>query len=730
MLRPKGDHRLNKDRKRMIGGIQSKILLLIMITAGMIIAAFVIVTVYQNRMLSALTSETSIRQRESIGDITGTIMDQVVRDYLTRVTEQDAENTNNMFDSLRVRIQIIGDYAEKMFRDPDAYPRLPWSAPDPSLNGQLSAMVVMAHGTDLSDPAVADRIGLLANLSDLMLSVCSAGETNNICIGIKEGVMLTVNTVAGDWVYSSGIPSSFDPRSRYWYREAQAAGELVFTDMEVDHATGKLCVTCALPIYDQSGELQAVVSGDLFLEAMQKEIQEFKKHGRYIIVVNEDGHVILSPKDEGVFQVRSSDKAQDLRTSDNVELAAFVTDALQGNTGIRKITVDGAPYYAAGVPMETVGWTMISVFSEEAAMAPSRLLQNNYLQIESSARDTYNDQSAHSHTITGIILTVLFILLLTAAQLMGRRIVKPLNTITRRISEQQEGELEFKMDPAYRTGDEIEVLAESFAALSHKTMDYVEQVRQITAEKERIGTELSLATRIQADMLPNVFPAFPDRTDFDIYAVMDPAKEVGGDFYDFFLIDSDHLCMVIADVSGKGIPAALFMMASKIILANNAMMGKSPAQILKDTNSAICANNREQMFVTVWLGILELTSGKITAANAGHEYPVLKRAGGGFELMKDRHGFVIGAMEDVQYREYEIAMHPGDKLFVYTDGLPEATNAGNELFGTQRMMEALNERAGDPPKEILKNVRLAVDRFVGDAPQFDDLTMLCMEYKG
>ena len=243
-------------------------------------------------------------------------------------------------------------------------------------------------------------------------------------------------------------------------------------------------------------------------------------------------------------------------------------------------------------------------------------------------------------------------------------------------------------------------------------------------------TELRTATQIQESMLPNVFPPYPERSEFDLYASMDPAKEVGGDFYDFFLVDDDHLCMVMADVSGKGVPAALFMMASKIILANNAKMGKSPAQILTDTNASICANNREEMFVTVWLGILEISTGRLIAANAGHEYPALRRADGAFELLKDKHGLVIGAMEFARYKEYELQLHPGDRLFVYTDGVPEATNAQTELFGTERMLAALNEDADGTPEGLLKTVRRAVDGFVQGAEQFDDLTMLCLEYKG
>ena len=280
------------------------------------------------------------------------------------------------------------------------------------------------------------------------------------------------------------------------------------------------------------------------------------------------------------------------------------------------------------------------------------------------------------------------------------------------------------MNDSLRTGDEIEVLAESFATLSKRTVEYIQQITAITAEKERIGAELELATKIQADMLPNIYPAFPERSEFDIYATMTPAKEVGGDFYDFFLIDDDHLGMVMADVSGKGVPAALFMMMSKILVNNYALMGGSPAKVLEQVNNQICKNNEEEMFVTVWFGVLEISTGKVTAANAGHEYPILKKAGGEFELFKDKHGFVIGGMDGMRYKDYEFTLEKGGTLFLYTDGVAEATNAQNELFGTDRMIEALNKNADASPTDLLNNMKQAVDEFVGEAPQFDDLTML------
>ena len=315
---------------------------------------------------------------------------------------------------------------------------------------------------------------------------------------------------------------------------------------------------------------------------------------------------------------------------------------------------------------------------------------------------------------------------------LGRRLLHPLQIITKEASRfASENEMrDEKLSSVIKNRDEIGQLARAIDQMEEQIQSYVEKITSITAEEEKMRTELSLAARIQLEALPGTFPAFPDRNEFDIYASMKPAKDVGGDFYDFFLVDDDHLCLVIADVSGKGIPAALFMMVSRTILANIAMMGMSPKEVLEKANEAICANNKEEMFVTVWLGILEISTGKVTAANAGHEYPVLKKPDQDFEILIDKHGFVLGGMEEVKYREYEFDMEPGSKLFLYTDGLPEAADNEQNMFGVELMMDALNESLNLSTKEILDHMKGRVDGFVGSAPQFDDLTMLCIEYFG
>ena len=211
---------------------------------------------------------------------------------------------------------------------------------------------------------------------------------------------------------------------------------------------------------------------------------------------------------------------------------------------------------------------------------------------------------------------------------------------------------------------------------------------------------------------------------------MNPAKEVGGDFYDFFLTDSDHLALVVADVSGKGIPAALFMVISKTLIKNQAQMGDSPKEILQAVNDQLCENNEAEMFVTVWLGILEISTGVLTAVNAGHEYPIMRKAGGAYELLDDPHGFVMGVMPGMQYQEYEIEMHRGDSIYVYSDGAPDAVNLKEEQFERERLLASLNQAPDASPEELLGQVKGDIDRFVGDAAQFDDITMLCMRYSG
>lgn len=346
--------------------------------------------------------------------------------------------------------------------------------------------------------------------------------------------------------------------------------------------------------------------------------------------------------------------------------------------------------------------------------------------------DMINDQIRQFLILTlCITLLVLLISILAYYYYIRKILIRPLSTLHHAamglVANEMEHLDEFKVE--VNTGDEVQDLAQSFQYMVGALNEYIQNLSRVTAEKERIGAELDVARHIQASMLPCIFPAFPERHEFDIHASMTPAKEVGGDFYDFFLVDDDHLAMIMADVSGKGVPAALFMMISKTLLKSATQSGLSPKAVLEKVNNQLCENNDAEMFVTVWLGILEISTGKMKCANAGHEYPAIMRKGGDFTLYKDKHGFVLAGMENARYREYELELDAGDRLFVYTDGVPEATNASADLYGTDRMIAALNQNPGCSCRQLLEALHQDVDTFVGQAPQFDDITMLCIEIK-
>jgi len=710
-----------------IGGLQQKIFNLMLVFILALIAAYAAVAVYQQRNLTNIVQKSRQAQQTSITAVSEDTMAAVLDASMSKTTALQAYIADDLFSDVRTDVLTLQTFATELFAHADSFKDHPFYAPDPANDGIAS--VQMQHEENV-DPAESETLGLAANMSEIMLAMFENSDKLSSCfVATADGCIIYVNDRAGAYFSEDGEAYSFPVRERPWYHQAVEAGELIFTGVELDAFTDIAGIVCAAPVY-RDGELVAVVGADIFLTSISDYVKNTASNGGFVCVVSENGQVLFSPQQTGSFRADLSSAAPDLRQSENRELSSFISQALKENTGLTQLRVDGKEYFAAGVPIPSLGWAVLSVVDKEITNQPTETMLAGFDEINDEAVSEFEHGAGKSAQTILILTLIILLLAVVAALTLAARVVRPLEHMTKRFNTLSGSDQVFQMEDIYRTDDEIEILAESFETLSKRTRSYIDQITQITAEKERIGTELALATRIQADMLPNIFPPFPDLPEFDIYASMDPAREVGGDFYDFFMIDDIHLGLVMADVSGKGVPAALFMMMSKILVQNYAMTGRSAGEVLKAVNNQICANNREEMFVTVWFGIFDITTGKITAANAGHEYPVMMQAGGQFVLVKDKHGFVIGGMEGMNYREYELTLTPGAKLFLYTDGVPEATDGNNEMFGTDRMLQALNQDPTVSPEQILRNVRQAVDGFVQDAEQFDDLTMLCLEYRG
>ena len=699
--------------------------MILLVTVMLLVAGIIFVFTMKNT-LDILTSSGD-DLNDTIGKESSSIMAEQSQLRLLEMAESKAAIADEIFSEFEKGVAIAASAAEDVYDHPDQFTARPVSPPDAKNDGKLSLQVLYSAKTDPEDPQIVEELGLIGNVGEVLMAVNDSQENMaSLYVATETGFMIQADYISAKKYDDAGRVMPLEARERPWYTGAVETGRSYFTPVTKDAHTPRLGIMCGVPVYS-GGKLKGVAGAGMYLDGMQDLVRSVNLgESGNACIINEKGQVLFSTYDMGTLI--ASVNGEDLRYSRDVMISEMAMDAIGGETGVMKIKVDRVPTYVAFAPMKTVGWAMVVLLSEDAVESPmSELL----LSIGRITDQAFRDSTSHI-TRAGYLLLILLGLALVVAIVvsivLSGRIVKPIRLLTEKVGDMEGGNLEFTWD--LDTRDETHMLADSFESLTHRMKTYIRDIAAVTAENERISTELSLAARIQANMLPGVFPPFPERKDIDIYASMNAAKEVGGDFYDYFFVDEDRLCIMMADVSGKGVPAALFMMASMITLADNAKMGKSPAEILRDANTIICNNNKEEMFVTVWLGILDTRTGLLTAANAGHEYPVIRDPDAEYRLLKDKHGFVIGGMPGVKYGEYTIQMRPGSRLFLYTDGVPEAADKDQNMFGIERMLAALNADVSASPEGVLDNVRKAVDRFVGGAEQFDDLTMLCLAYHG
>ena len=720
---------MHKLGKLIIGGIENKIFNLVLINIILIVVGFFLVISHSANDLTKLVNDANQKQEESMKNTTNSVMSTVVNNTMGQTTAMEAYIADDLFKNLKTQVQMLGDYAQKLLDAPEKYPKVYVRVPDKKNDGKVIAQLLYGKDVNLEAPEISLKLKLLGNLSEMMCSMYKISNLNSCFVSVPEGFTIMSDDRSASKFDENGERIYIDGTTRPWYISASEVGELYLSDIEIDAFTGKKGMVCALPIY-VNGKLEAIVGADLFLDSIESGVDSVSKNGGTTFIINNDGHVIFSSDKEGFFKVNISSQAENLKNSSNTDLAAFINDALAGNTNVRLVTIEGKEYYMSGSAMPSVGWAIVSVFEKELTEQPANMLVENNNKILEESREEYEKNIGNSKKTIIIILIVIMLFGVLNAIILAKKIVKPLNAMTNRVTSLGGDDLAFRMEDTYRTGDEIQVLAENFEALSLKTLNYIDQVKKVTAEKERIGAELNVATQIQADMLPRIFPPFPDRKEFDLFASMNPAKEVGGDFYDYFLVDDDHIALVMADVSGKGVPAALFMVIAKTLIKNRAQMGGTPSDILADVNDQLCEGNEAELFVTCWFAIIEISTGKGWAANAGHEHPALKHKDGQFELITYKHSPALAVMPGIPFRQHEFELKSGDVFFVYTDGVAEATDAKNELFGAERMINVLNREPDANAKKLVENMAAGIEDFVEDAPQFDDITMLCFEYFG
>lgn len=663
---------------------------------------------------------------ELAGEMSSDSMTAQMRKRMMELTGSNASLANAKFEELETQVVLLANMTEKIFEDPDSYGLREVKQPDADNDGRLSVQLLHSEALqNLDEPQISREIGLLANMQDALYEINNNFENMaSDYIALEPGIMIQADYISGSKFDEDGQILPYEADTRPWYQGAKESRKPYFTPVSRDAHTSGTGIMCGVPIY-VDGEFLGVAGAGMYLSDIEQLVSDIRLGSSgYACIINQSGQVIFSPSESGMLKVDVENQT-DLRMTDNLSLSGVVRSVLAGSKGITSLEMDGEKYCIAYAPMNKVGWGFLTVIGEDEVLEPT----NNLLrELGLCSEQTVSSMKKSVHVSLMILIMALMIFCLVGAALafvFSMHIVKPIRLLTDRVSQLDGDNLDFTWE--LKNNDETDVLAHSFLAMTQKMKEYIKNITEITAEKERIGAELNVATKIQADMLPKIFPPFPDRSEFDVYAQMTPAREVGGDFYDFFLVDDDHLAIVIADVSSKGVPAALFMVIAKTLIKNHAMSLESLGDVFYKVNNQLCEGNEEGMFVTAWMGVVKLSTGEFEYVNAGHN-PQLLMNNDDYDWIHAQPGFVLAGLEGIPYSSEKIKLNHGARVFLYTDGVTEAQNTSEELFGEQRLMESLHRNGHLPLKQMLEAVRADIDNFAGEAEQFDDITMLAFEF--
>ena len=680
-----------------------------------------------------------------LGEKSATYADDLLIEHLKQtlgeLTEAKAQYVDREMSITKEDAEILANAVTEIMKHPDDY--LPKTLPDPRTDPVKQGEPYRIYAPDIRDhitPEIQRELELAANIKDILSDVLKDYMDYNATafVGGEKGWYICARIVPdenGNTDLNATVHFSheriyeFDPRKRPWYIHAKRENAPVISELyRTIEAKGESSydqIGASAPFYDAAGNLLGVAGVDASNIDIYDYINKtsmFK--GGINFVMNEHGEVVFSSQTKGVLAVGDADDLRD------TYLARVAERMVNGEQDVVPIRLNGDKYYLAFAPMQVTGWSFGMVIAENEVLRATAGTGSYFLQQVANLQKKMRQEYSYVNNIAIAVPVLLLIILFLMSTNLSRRFVKPINELSDGVREIASGNLDKKLD--IHTGDEIEHLSICFNAMTDELKEQMANLKKVTAEKERIATELDVATEIQSGMLPK---DFPNREDFELLATMKPAKEVGGDFYDFYFLDETHLAITVADVSGKGIPAALFMVIAKTVLNNFATSfykQNGLAPVVAAANEQLCANNEAMMFVTAFVGVLDLKTGEFTYVNAGHNPPVVYHAATNHcDFLDVKKNFVLGPMDGIPFIEQKINLERGDLLFLYTDGVTEALNVDDEEYLPDRLIAFMNST--DCTKgldSLLRNVRNDLAKHVGAAEQSDDITMFALRFNG
>jgi sigma-B regulation protein RsbU (phosphoserine phosphatase) len=650
-------------------------------------------------------------------DSEAAMQDQVQR-QLMELAQSRAAMTDEKLRAVQNQTQSLSNTASRIYTYKSRY--RPVTLPYLWKEGPQTDEPFFLIAPGISLDSVRDEVGLLGNIRDILRQITYTGEEFTSYLGGESGYFIVFDSGA-----SASFLEGFDHRRRPWYTGAKEKNALFWTPSFSDIGDRGATIACAMPVYDFSGPqpvLKGVAATGALLSKNVDQIIASVRVGEtgYAFILNGDGQMIRRgnyPEREDGAGSGSGVFIEDyLHGKDSIlrELAARMSSE---EAGLTRLEIEGREMYVAWCSLKLINWSLGVIAPVDEVIAPARRIENSILSL---VQDEISRMDRNTRVMFFTTVLVILFATLTAVFFslrLSNSLAAPIVALSDGAQIISAGDLNHRL--TVKGAGEIVLLAETINQM-------VANIQYVSSEKERIGVELNIAAHIQTSMLPGVFPPFPHRTEFDIYAEMHPAKEVGGDFYDFFFIDPNRVMTLIADVSGKGVPAALFMVIAKTLLKNQGQTGNPLDEVFSAVNNQLCENNEANMFVTVFACVLDLRDGRLRYANAGHNRPLISRSGGGYEFLELKRGLPLGVEENFPYKSSEITLSPGDRLYLYTDGVNEAENSQGEQFGNQRLLDTANRYRDLPIKEFDLAFRASLSEFVNGAEQSDDITTLVL----
>jgi sigma-B regulation protein RsbU (phosphoserine phosphatase) len=636
---------------------------------------------------------------------------------LLRLAKDQAYISSILFEQVRGDIDIMAYYAgEIQARNGTVPERHYYTQDDPPADKYSTTVIFYAPGT--RNTVSAEEVNAAAMMDQIFIPIYSADERiSAVYVGTESGVTFI-------YPWTSGLNASFDPRLRSWFVDAKKNGGITWSKPYVDLLGHGLMMTCSRPVYDSRTGRTWVIGADVTIDTINQNIIGTQVGDRgYAMLIDESGNIITRPGlSAGDQRWDESFNTENLLKSNNSGLVEVTRRMTAGDTGIARVAFDDGDRFIAYAPVTGVNWSVGVVMPVDEVTAPARLTRQ---QIENDTLDAAAHMTSQQEMMKTVFIAIFFVLLAAVIILtiiFSRFLTEPLTKLQKGAEAVGHGDLDYRV--YVNTRDEFGSLARAFNTMASDLKEYISTLKRTTAEKERMLKELEIAKGIQQSFLPESAPELPG---FDLEGFSLPALEVGGDFYDFIPLDSDHYGLVIADVSGKGVPAALFMALSRTLIRASASSIDDPVSSIREANGHIFQDSKTSMFVTLFYAVLDCRARTLKFINAGHNPPIFVGAAPAGVTLLNAKGIALGVLDEIALESVDIQLRTGDVVVLYTDGVTEATNAQDEEYGVERLTRCVEREKARTSKDIIAAIVQEVTAFAGTRPQHDDITIMVLK---